>query len=101
MSYVEERLWCPIKSPNIGRKTKANSYEELIILFHNAMAKDVPLSQSVPQGSFQLRELAARMQQIKKFQLSFRLRFQRQVDNLMNFMFLPFSTSWFSRDPPI
>ena len=25
VSYVEERLWWPIQSPNIGRKKKANS----------------------------------------------------------------------------
>ena len=26
--YVEERLWWPIQSPNIGRKKKASSYED-------------------------------------------------------------------------
>ena len=25
LGYVEERLWWPIQSPNIGRKKKANS----------------------------------------------------------------------------
>ena len=28
VGYVEERLWWPIQSPNIGRKKKANSKED-------------------------------------------------------------------------
>ena len=28
VGYVEERLWWPVQSPNIGRKKKANSLED-------------------------------------------------------------------------